>query len=140
MPWHLLTWNDFQGSPQPDHTAMTSVDISFIATDLGDGHVIFDSAIVEFHPEKSFTNTKDLYVLNHEQGHLNICLLQCRYINNLSHIHHIHYTEAQYDAMVSEVTRRWHKQDDRYDQETNHSINHEAQAKWDKFIADELNK
>src|SRR5579863_3419681 len=63
LPWHLLTWSDFKGTPKTDHTAYSAMSIGFEYTDLGDGHVIFEDAAVEFIPESSYTNTSDPYIL-----------------------------------------------------------------------------
>lgn len=138
LPWHLLTWSDFKGTPKTDHAAYSAMSIGFEYTDLGDGHVIFEDAAVEFLPESSYTNTNDPYILNHEQGHVNICQIQVNYINNLSHIHHIHYRKDQFEAMKNEMTRRWNRMDDAYDKETDNSINHKEQDRWDIYIAKQL--
>lgn len=139
VSWKRLQWSDFQGCPKTDHTAMISLSIGFEYTDLQDGHYIFEDAAVVLHPEESYTHTSDLYILNHEQGHYNIAQIQCNYINNLSHIHHIHYTKAQFDAMKNEIIRRWDRMDSCYDAQTQNSINKEMQAKWDAKIAKMLN-
>ncbi len=139
LPWHLLTWSDFKGKPNPHHAAMSSISIGWYQSTWEDGvHVRFDSAVVEFNEYGSYTNTDDPYILNHEQGHLNILYLEVQKINKMYPIHKIKYTQEQYEAMQLELTRRWHKADDDYDEETNHSENHEAQAKWDLFLAKQL--
>jgi hypothetical protein len=134
-----LTWDDFKGTPKPDHTAYVSMSIGFEYTDLQDGHYIFEDAAVTIHPESSYSNSHDPYILNHENGHLKIAQIQCNYINNLSHIHHIHYTKEGFEAMKREIIRRWDRMDSLFDEQTQHSINREMQAKWDIKIARMLN-
>lgn len=136
LPWHLLTWSDFKGAPYGGFTAVSSIDMVF-ESHGNDDYDILDSATVMFHPEESFSRSKDPYVLNHEQGHLNICYLECRYLNRISK--NKRYTHDQFDAMIKEITRRWHRTDDAYDLETDHSINKEMQAKWDIRIYKMLN-
>lgn len=134
-----LNWSMFKGKPNPHHTAMSSLSIGWYQSTFEDGvHVRFDSAVVEFNEYGSYTNTDDPYILNHEQGHLNILYLQVRNINKWIHIHHIKYTEEQFETMQLELTRRWHKADDEYDEQTDNSINKEAQKKWDTWIAKQL--
>ncbi len=140
LPWHLLTWSDFKAKPNPKGSegAMSAMSIAFYWTDLQDGHVIFDSAAVEFYPEKSWTILSDTEHLNHEQGHLNLCLALVRYFNNMSHIHHIHYKKVDFEAMQNEIKRRWDADDLRYDTETDHGNNQEGQIKWDLYLAKQL--
>ncbi len=133
-----ITWADFKATPKPDHAAYISMSIGFEYTDLGDGHIIFEDAAVEIHPEASYSNTSDLYILAHEQGHVNIAQAMCNYVNNLSHIHHIHYTKAQFEAMKNEIIRRWDREDSLYDLQTRHSEDKDQQAKWDIFLAKQL--
>lgn len=139
LPWHLLTWSDFKGEPYGGFTAVSSIDMVFESHGNSD-YDILDSITVQFHTEASFSISKDPYVLNHEQGHLSLCYLICRQVNRMCRKQHTKYTHGQFDAMCKEVTRRWHSQDDLYDKETDHSINHEAQTRWDSFIKKELAK
>lgn len=136
----LLNWGMFKGVPQKEHAALSSVSIGFRWTDLQDGHVIFDSAVVEFNENESYTNTADKEILRHEEGHVITALLQCLYVNNLSHIHHIHYTYKEFQDMQDIIKRRWDKMDLSYDEETQHSENKTEQLKWDKYFTKELLK
>lgn len=136
-----LNWGMFKGTPNPHHTAMSALSIGWYQSTWEDGvHVRFDSAVVEFNEYGSYTNTSDLYILAHEQGHYITAYLECLYINKWIHIHHIKYTQDQFDAMQLELTRRWHKQDDLYDEQTSHSENKEMQARWNKWFVKELAK
>lgn len=134
-----LTWADFKGTPNKHHTALSALSIGWYQSTWEDGvHVRFDSAVVEFNEYGSYTNTSDEYILRHEQGHLNILYLQVQYINKWIHIHHIKYTQEQFEAMQLELTRRWVKQDNLYDDQTRNSEDKEMQAKWDLWIAKQL--
>lgn len=133
-----LTWADFRGVPKPDHAANSNIRLSFAYTDLGDGHYMLDSIYAEFNPDLSYTNTSDSAILLHENQHFLIAYLEANYVNHLSHIKHIHYTYAEFKAMKAEVSRRWEKQDDRFDFETNHGINKEKEASWELWIAKQL--
>lgn len=140
LPWKILTWNDFKAKPTPTgkEGAMSAMSIAFYYTDLQDGHVIFDSCSVEFYPEKSWTILNDEAHLNHEQGHLNLCLALVRYFNNMSHIHHVHYKKADFETMQDEIKRRWDRDDLKYDEESDHGNNQAGQDKWDIYIAKQL--
>jgi hypothetical protein len=134
-----LTWANFKAKPNPHHTAMSALSIGWYQSTWEDGvHIRFDSATVEFNEYGSYTNTDDPYILNHEQQHLNILFLQVRAINKWIHIHHIKYTQEQFDAMQLELTRRWVKQDNLYDDQTRNSEDKEMQRKWDLWIAKQL--
>ncbi len=140
LPWHLLTWSDFKGKPNPHHTAMSALSIGWYQSTWEDGvHVRFDSAVVEFNEYGSYTNTTDTYILNHEQQHLNILYLEVQKINKMYPIHKIKYTQEQYEAMQLELTRRWIAADELYDDQTRNSEDREMQAKWDSKIAKMLN-
>lgn len=133
-----LNWGMFRGEPKPEHTAMSAIHISYYATELGDGRFKFDSAVVEFDSLNSYTRTSDLYTLRHEQLHIDLAQTQVNYINKVARGYT--YSKENYEVMIEEMTKRWKKEDDRYDFETNHSINKIAQQRWDLFIAKELAK
>lgn len=139
MPWHLLTWKDFKGTP-PDKTnaALTSVTIQWTYEER-DTFVYRIKADVFFNPQKSYTNTKDPYILKHEQGHLDLCLIYVRKANALARYSFL-FSVNDFNALKKEIEDEWDLMDSRYDTETKHSQNKEAQELWNKWIAEQLKK
>lgn len=136
-----LTWADFRGKPNRSshNEAMTDSGMA-ISLDCNDDRT--DVKIETFfNPKKSWTKDHEsTYLLAHEQLHFDITELfvrklrkelkilgdDCRKLNQ-----HIEtYYEKNYRAFV--------KYQAAYDSETNHSINSEAQLRWQKKVSKEL--
>lgn len=139
MPWHILTWSDFKGNPCGDNAASSSTNILW-SYDLEEGGCVSHiSAEANFDPDKSWTITNNLYILKHEQGHLDIARIVCervfREINP-----HKKYTEKEWLRLKFDYEEQWFQLDDNYDAKTEHSKNRQAQAKWNSWIAEQLKK
>lgn len=100
-------------------------------------------------PEKSWVkrdrigNRKSSRVLlNHEQGHVYINFLLLKESEIV--IRDQKYTIANYkrsiQAVANKVSKYYSDMQERYDTETKHGANDEAQAKWDEFLREEMNK
>lgn len=156
IEWHeniKLTWDDFQGD-QPEKisyelaAAATSVKMSF---DINEARCEITCCIkVLFNKKKSWTAYKPVkimndslgaeYLLKHEQGHFDIKEIYARMIRKkLSKIKRSSFKEVKRE--IENVKREFYSLEskDKYDKETNHSMNKEQQAIWDKKIFKELN-
>lgn len=142
LPWHLLAWSDFKG--KPDMKSIISASSNTVISwqyeyDKKTNLVSNIYATPEFDPEKSWTKTDDPLVLEHEQGHLNLCKIICNeiFLNvNPSQT----YTLREWIKLKIKYEQEWSKLDDIYDEKTDHSRNRQAQAKWNSWIAEQLKK
>ena len=140
LPWHLLSWAEFKMEPLKAWgiAARSNISLSYDYVEADNGYIYFNSVSVEFNEDSSFTNTDDPYVLNHEQGHLNIAQAVANRTNKNFWFHH-RYTKKQFDNFMKEIDHERDSIDEKYDKETGHSLNHEMQAKWDAKIKKMLN-
>jgi hypothetical protein len=84
---------------------------------------------------------EDEALLRHEQLHFDIAELFARRIKYI--FDHFMYTEnyaSEILALFNEQKTRYHVMQDKYDQETDHSVNSDKQREWSIYIARELAK
>jgi uncharacterized protein YeaO (DUF488 family) len=139
----LLKWPDFKGTaPQnSEHAAQTN---SGISLDLqGTNNSFSISVTAHFDKQKSWAQraSESDYLLNHEQLHFNITELFARKLRKK--IMYGKWTRSDelnkaiqplYDANKND----WKAFQAKYDKETNHSLNHEAQELWNGMVSDSL--
>jgi hypothetical protein len=81
-------------------------------------------------------------LLKHEQGHVNTAYLLALELNQI--YRQTKFTkrnyEAKIDAIYNNTYNKYVKMDERYDNETNHMFNTDAQEKWDVFYASEIKR
>jgi hypothetical protein len=81
-------------------------------------------------------------LLNHEQGHVNINFLLLK--EGEIQVRFQKYTVANYKRLIqanaNKVGKYYSEMQDRYDVETKHGADLEAQAKWDDYIRNEINR
>lgn len=132
---YSLTWYDFKGEPK---TELASVN-----TSLGWDYEIDDSVIshvvchADIHPELSYTNTKDPYVLQHENIHYLITVYFAKQSNSLIKFRML-YSIKDFDSLTKRIEDEWRETQDKYDNETNHSQNYDAQRHWNKWVQEKL--
>lgn len=117
--YHQLSWADFKGKPSGSHAAMTSCGV-YVHTTETDGVVTAQWADAYFVPSESWTRTKSLVALQHEQGHLDIARMFARQVR-LG-------INADSLMVVYQNTQLL------YDQQTEHGTNVEEQTQWLKQI------
>ncbi len=81
------------------------------------------------------------HILNHELGHFNITEIYAREGRKLlSEIKANSFEKAgkAFDQITKTIDRKWKKEQERYDRETQHGIDKEKQAEWDTQIAQRL--
>jgi hypothetical protein len=144
-----LTWSDFTGAPDDSSPffANTAWVSSFKFNSVRfNGEAALPEGFeftLQLDPQGSWVKkgkqTDDL--LRHEQGHFNIGLLYMR--EAVNKIGAAAFTRSGYQAeiktMLGEVHKKYVQMGEQYDKETAHSINKEAQQKWDAFFSKELN-
>jgi DNA repair exonuclease SbcCD ATPase subunit len=97
-----------------------------------------------FHPEESWTRYPQLKdekdALKHEEGHLDITEIYARRIRQI--VSKTRYKSRNFKdqlrSLFQEMAQKHSDEQRLYDRETNHSINKEAQAKWNARIEKEL--
>jgi hypothetical protein len=145
IPWageHKLTWTDFQAKAPKHHEASAMSDITFTIDLKSDGDMLKVFIAPSFNPDGSWVKEGDRtdYLLGHEQIHFDIYEVNARKlrkelatkkltsVNTESTINHL---MEKYNTLNSTVQER-------YDSETNHSINVKKQEKWIQDISTEL--
>lgn len=140
-----LTWKDFRGVPNgPDsYVASTNSGVSFSFSYRernGQGSVDF-AVVSNFYPDLSWYRPSKVtnYILAHEQMHFDISELHARKLRSLlTDIPHDREfkeaSEAIYERM--EVERR--QMQEQFDMESDHSNNEDAEYRWRKTVAQQL--
>ncbi|MBO3116733.1 DUF922 domain-containing protein [Winogradskyella sp. DF17] len=143
-----LTWADFKARPQSNSSALaqTSSGISFgYSLKTRDGRIVDYNTNVQahFYPNKSWylKDKADGYILKHEQLHFDITELYARHFRKrLKSIRVNQNLRQQLANLQNDINKAVNKTQKRYDAETNHSINREAQKIWQSTIAKELER
>ena len=115
-----LTWTDFKGIPTSDHLASTCSGIV----------IEKDTAYAVFEPDKSWTRTNSVATLRHEQLHFDITDRFAKQISMRLKTKNW----LNLDGWVDD----WEEMETRYDKETDHGNDAEAQARWEREIKSKL--
>lgn len=135
MKWNAkkpLSWNDYEGKPDPysDAAASTStlLTISYRMSSAGFSYTIQSY----FSKTKSWGLHKTPYILSHEQGHFDIAEIYARKLHKEMSEYKFNKRTYQKDfqKIYEKVTEEKSEMQNRYDKETNHSINKKKQADW----------
>lgn len=151
MPWretYKLEWTDFKGKPDAnnDAVAMTASGISFnYSIKKTTSEIIsFETEVKAlFYPEHSWCKKGevDAHVLAHEQLHFDITELHARlFREKISHL--------KASSELPNILQKYNRQINQdlkvlqraYDNETDFSIDKEAQAQWQIKISNALEK
>ncbi len=133
-----LTWDDFRGDPDVsnDHHAQTHCMLD--ASLQGSANDMTISVAAYFIPEQSWTRTKnDLQLLRHEQLHFDITELHARILRKrLSDAFRKNQNPgAIFEESFQVLNRELNAMQERYDRETVHGTQAEAQKDWETMIA-----
>lgn len=139
-----LTWDDFKGRVDrgSKFAANTTSGFNYNASMVGDSMRIILPAI--FNPRESWVKKKQksAYLLKHEQVHFDITELYVRKMRK--EILSKNYTLKKFNKSVSKILKKYSREtnsfQNSYDKETKHSVNKDAQAKWNALIEKELMK
>jgi hypothetical protein len=150
IPWKtrtLVTWQDFQGQPAPgsDFYAFTHTLLAYsFKSDSKRNYTIavtcaFDKTTSWKKPEKTLTPK----ILWHEQIHFDISEVFARKMRqSLAVYAAAHKNDQQIAPQMNKIFNDLNKEcqdyNNRYDQETNHSMNEEQQQVWTKKVLTQL--
>ena len=141
-----LSWEDFQGPIRAGSAARTAAETSCgiaVETSLvpsgGKARIYvfntFDKRASWVKPGKESPG-----ILEHEQGHWDICELYTRKMQ--ARFDRIHITGANLNRTVNEiynaVSREYLERQEQYEEETKHGVTEEAQQRWTRMILKEL--
>ncbi|MFT6715445.1 MAG: putative secreted Zn-dependent protease, partial [Saprospiraceae bacterium] len=139
-----LTWDDFKGRVErgSKYAANTSSGFNYNASMVGDSMRIILPTI--FHPRQSWVKKKQksAYLLKHEQVHFDITELFVRKMRK--EILYRAYNLKKFNKNVSKILKKYSRESssfqNQYDKETKHSLNKEAQEKWNQIVAKSLSE
>ena len=137
-----LSWSDYQGKAESDAGAAAST-----ATYLGVEYNFKDGKLgyvitCSFSRSRSWGLHKNDYILSHEQGHFDIAEIFARKLHQRLKAYQIDKKTYQTDLrdIYENTMDEKEEMQNRYDRETNQSINKEKQAEWLRKIGEELEK
>jgi predicted secreted Zn-dependent protease len=131
-----LTWSDFRAKPDPSsaNAALTS---STINVEFGyDKNGFKHSITCRFDKSKSWVRVKNDYILNHEQGHFDLAEAYARELHKEFQEYKFRKESASDDLnkIYSRVMQKHIEAQDRYDKQTDHSLDTAKQSAWDVKI------
>jgi len=143
-----LAWKDFKGIPDTKHFggAVTASGYAFDADIKSTGKIIYLNigVYVFFTKSRSWKkpNISSDYHLLHEQRHFDITRLGAE--NFMKQIAKANFTKANYNTLLDALFDKSYQENmalqNKYDSETQHSINRTQQLIWNDRIAGEIKK
>jgi hypothetical protein len=145
---YKLQWHNFKGEPKQntDVVAVTASGITFgYSVKTSNSKIISFSSSVEahFYPKKSWYHKEraDTYILAHEQLHFDITELHVRKLRKLI-------AQLEVSQNLRNLLNQLHQNSNaelaemqnKYDTESNNSINKDSQTKWILFVKKELQR
>jgi hypothetical protein len=131
-----LTWSDYKGRADASSGAAAST-ATYLGIDYNFGPQGFSYKInCSFSKTKSWGLHKNEYILGHEQGHFDIAEIFARKLH--SKMKNYKFDKNNYKSdlkkIYEEVLDEKEEMQNKYDQETNHSIIKDKQSEWLKKI------
>lgn len=137
-----LTWDDFGGKAKKNHFASAMSDITFSVKINSEGNKLMIYVRPSFNPKGSWVKPEDKtdYLLKHEQIHFDIYEVNARKLRQELQTKKLTNTNSQsiLNQLVNKYSELNVKTQDRYDEETEHSIKTDKQEKWNAKIEEEL--
>lgn len=136
-----LSWSDFKGNSQSKGRYVASTSSGMSQSYVIDGKGMLDKSetfvTAHFYPEYSWYKSKDTTaaLLKHEQTHFDITEAHARMLN--ARIRSYKFTsnsKAEVKALYERIENERREMQRRFDEETNHSINREAEKEWEEKI------
>jgi hypothetical protein len=145
---HKLNWADFKASPNQnsDAVALTASGITFGYSLKTSGERIIDfstSVEAHFYPNKSWylKDRGSTDILAYEQLHFDMSELYARkFREQLKKIVVNQNTKQQMQRLYTVINKGLYKTQKRYDSQSSHSMDIDAQKEWKVFIQEELEK
>lgn len=132
-----LTWADYKASPDPDSDAAAST-TTYLMISYNLSNENFSYTIEsKFSRTRSWGLHKTAYILSHEQGHFDIAEIFARklYKKMNGYVFNRKTYQKELKKIYQDILDEKEEMQNRYDKETNHSINKDKQAEWLKKIA-----
>ncbi len=139
MEWSAskrLNWTDYKANPNPNSDAAASTS-TYLLIDYNIRHDGLTYRIQSlFSKTRSWGLHKSVYILSHEQGHFDIAEIFARKLHKRmsEYIFNKRTYQKDLDRIYNDIVDEKSAFQNRYDKETNHSINKEKQAEWLKII------
>ncbi|MFO7721015.1 MAG: DUF922 domain-containing protein [Gillisia sp.] len=142
-----LTWNDFKAK-SPENSkfkANTNTGITYswgIRSEKGNESLTYEVKSF-FFPKLSWVEqgSKNNHLLQHEQTHFDITELHVRKLRKgLSEIDLNRNVRKILNDLYNTIENERSLMQKEYDRQTNHSLNREAEVKWQKLVKEELFK
>lgn len=137
-----LSWNDYKASPDPSSDAAAST-TTYLSIEYNITRTSFGYKIKSrFSKTRSWGLHKTDHILSHEQGHFDIAEIFARKLNKLMKEYTFDWSTYRQDLkkIYQDVLDEKEEMQNKYDEETNHSINKEKQEEWLKKIKELLEK
>ena len=143
---YKLNWSQFRGQPKTNTTvvAVTASGITFeYSVQETDRQIVsFDAKVyAHFYPKKSWyiEEEGDSYILAHEQLHFDITELYARkFRKHISALKVSNNLKSQLRDIHERINNEWSVVQNRYDLESDNSVNKEFQTKWNIYVKQEL--
>ncbi len=140
-----LTWKDFK-APSTTHYEFVAVTSSGIWFNYSyaehNGKITYDYSVQSyFYPQKSWYNPKEAtpYILQHEQTHFDISELHARKLRKLiSQLPPARNIKNQLNELYKKIEIQRKAMQERFDNETNHSVDVKAEKQWETYVAKQL--
>ncbi|MFN8289869.1 MAG: DUF922 domain-containing protein [Chitinophagaceae bacterium] len=137
-----LTWSDYKATPDPGSDAAASTTTYLmISYNISDEHFGFKIES-KFSRTRSWGLYKTAYILSHEQGHFDIAEIFARKLNKKmkDYVFNKRTYQKELKKIYQDILDEKEEWQNRYDKETNHSINKDKQAEWLKKISEALDQ
>jgi hypothetical protein len=148
-----LAWDDFKGKAA--HNGFVAYTGTYIELErfmiYSDGRIPKFNVVCYFQPKGSwvkedvvdnYPDSTSNYLLKHEQTHYDISRIATAEMNEV--LNSFNYDKKRFAMQADSIFRALHRKcreiNERYDRETNHSRIREEQIKWNKLIAESLQK
>ncbi len=141
-----LVWTNFKSTPNEkmQAVALTASGLTFGYSVKQTNNLIvsFNAEVyAHFYPDKSWVkqDRETSYILGHEQLHFDITELHARMLRKeLSELRITNNLKRRVQQIHNRINMDMDKMQNLYDRETNHSINVEAQRRWEKDVTEAL--
>lgn len=145
---YKLTWEDFKAQPrtQVDAVALTvsGISFSYSLSQNNNGDYQYQTFVeAHFYPEKSWykPEVSNSHILLHEQLHFDLTELYARKLRKrIAEFKFTKQIRTELNQLNDDINEELEMAQNKYDQETNHSIDIEAQKRWEEYITKELKK
>lgn len=141
--WHIdpnLTFQDFKGKPLEEHEIVALSYLAISLLKLANGEYVVSA---EFNTKRSWINSSksNTDILNHEQGHFDLCEIYCRKLRKeLFKAQKHNWTMDRVSRVYNRLQRKHFRRQRCYDSQTNFHKNQNGQKKWDAKIQFKLEK